>query len=300
MPTGIEYVDETWNPVTGCTKISAGCKNCYAERMAKRLAGRFGYPADEPFRVTLHPDRLDQPLHWKNPRRIFVNSMSDAFHEDIDFAFIDHIFAVAAVCSQHTLLILTKRERRMLEYIEDRDVESVLTGVQQDGRSERAWSQNWLLNHAWMKLASEKPLPPWPLPNVWLGVTVENQAAADECLPLLLQCPAAVRFVSVEPMLGSVDLRPYIGGDDGDGDCVRCGCEWTPEIDSHECPPGFGPRPDWVICGRETGPGARPMELDWARSLRDQCAAAGVPFFLKRPETLDGRVHHEWPEGAKR
>lgn len=265
MPTKIEWAEETWNPVTGCSPISEGCRNCYAERMSKRLAGRCGYPEYFPFWVTLHPDKLEQPLRWKKPRMIFVCSMGDLFHEDVPEIEIMRVFAVMADAQQHTYLVLTKRPERMKE---------VLT-------SPSIANDVWLMTNT--GISEDKPI--WPLPNVWLGVTAENQARADERIPVLLQIPAAVRFVSIEPMLGTVNLT-LIGGDRfgwGRTDAVNglyyvranpteCGCEWeTQHIN----------KLDWVICGGETGPGARPMHPDWVRSLRDQCKEAGVPFFFK-------------------
>lgn len=267
--TKIEWTDMTWNPVTGCTPISEGCQNCYAKRMAKRLAGRCGYPADDPFKVTLHPERLNEPLKWKTPRRVFVCSMSDLFHEDVPFEYIHVIWDIIKACPQHTFLILTKRPQRMAEVV------NRIYGLERLGWSKGFWD------------------------HVWLGVTAENQQHANERIPILLQIPAAVRFVSVEPMLGPVDLskwKPF------DGECY-CqddpkGCK--PRL-SKNCPETAI---DWVICGGETGPGARPMHPDWVRSLKDQCQDAGVPFFLKSlyidgkiikmPE-LDGRRYNEIP-----
>jgi len=278
MTTKIPWADETWNPVTGCTKISAGCKNCYAERMSKRLAGRFGYPINgsicpvcgnqydrakafcpehpnadlvrhSSFDVTLHPDKLDQPLHWKKPRRIFVCSMSDFFHVGVPFSFQCEILQVIGKCPQHTFMILTKRTEQL---------------------------ELWNYAAGWH-----------PYPNLWLGVTVENQEQADKRIPVLLETPAAVRFVSVEPMLGPVQIRDQLHE------------QWPTNADVHQVRDTRPPL-DWVICGAETGPGARPMDLDWARDLRDQCAAAGVPFFFKRDSDgnreLDGRLWEQWPE----
>lgn len=236
MKTKIEWATDVWNPVTGCTKISPGCKNCYAERMAKRLAGRCGYPADEPFRVTLHPERLEEPLHWKKPRRVFVCSMGDLFHADVPSDFILQVWHVMNLSPQHTFMILTKRAARM---------EMIMN--------------EWLPSALELSVGLRAKYK--VLPNVWLGVTAENQEQADKRIPLLLQTPAAVRFVSVEPMLGAVALDVSYG--QGIGAFF---------IDSL----------DWVICGGESGPGARPMNPDWARDLRDQCQAAGVPFFFKQ------------------
>ena len=242
MPTKIEWTDETWNPVTGCTKISAGCANCYAERMSKRLAGRFGYPADEPFRVTLHPDRLHQPDYWKKPRLVFVVSMGDLFHEDVPYEFCGRVWAHFDANPRHTFQVLTKRPETM-----------------------------WDVAHN---------IPCGTLPNVWLGVTTENQQCADERIPILLDTPAAVRFVSVEPMLGPVNISGWL---------VPPPPHW-PDHDH--------PWLDWVIIGCESGPGRRPMELEWAVDLVRQCQAAGVPVFVKQIG-VKGKVSHnpeEWPE----
>jgi protein gp37 len=222
MKTKIEWATDVWNPVTGCTKVSAGCAHCYAERMSKRLAGRCGYPADQPFRVTLHANKLDEPLHWKRPRRIFVCSMGDLFHKDVPGEFIKRVLNVMWGTPQHTYMVLTKRPERL----------------------------QWFFGY------NNK------IPNLWIGVSVENQATANERIPWLLKIPAAVRFVSCEPLLGPVDLFAHTG-------------EAEP-IDP------YPQKLDWVICGGETGPGARPMHPEWALSLRNQCVNANVPFFFKR------------------
>ena len=179
MPTKIEWTDETWNPITGCTAISEGCKNCYARRMAQRLKGRFGYPEDEPFRVTFHPDRLNQPFKWKKPRMIFVCSMGDLFHKDVKVSQLNMIFTVISISWEldlgHKFLILTKRPKKMKKYIEEH------------GNYETA-------------------ICSYDTSNVWLGVTAENQKRADERIPILLQILTKVRFVSVEPMLEEIDI----------------------------------------------------------------------------------------------
>jgi protein gp37 len=231
--TRIEWADSVWNPVTGCSPVSEGCENCYAKRMSKRLAGRCGYSKDEPFKVTLHPDRLGQPLRWKKPRRIFVCSMGDLFHEDVDDGFLCRVFEAIAVAEQHTFMILTKRPERMREFFM-----RCVHGI---------WD------------------------NLLLGVTAENQQRADERIPILLQIPAVRRFVSVEPMLGPVNPVAAL-----DAAIVIEGKVEIPAVD------GIDNWLHWVICGGETGPGARPMHPDWVRSLRDQCQSAGVPFFLKQ------------------
>ncbi len=218
--TKIEWTEETWNPVTGCSPISAGCKHCYAKRMAPRLAGRFGYSKDDPFQVTIHEDKLEQPEGWRNPKMIFVCSMGDLFHEDVPNIIIWRIFQVMVNCQQHTFQVLTKRPERMLEL-----VPGILS------------------------------MFPDQMKHIWLGVTIENQKMADsERLFYLMMTPAAKRFISFEPMLGPVEIPIGPG---------------TNTI--HQ-----------IICGGESGPGARPMHPDWVRSLRDQCQAAGVPFFFKQ------------------
>lgn len=271
--TQIEWTDEgvTWNPVTGCTPVSPGCANCYARRMAQRLRGRCGYPADDPFRVTLHPERLDQPLRWRKSRQIFVCSMGDLFHEDVPAEYVASVWRIMAACPQHTFQVLTKRPARMLEWVRQADA-------------------------ACAPVADRLP-GSWPLPNVWLGVTAEDQERADERIPLLLQCPAAVRFVSVEPMLGPVSLAPYLctvgeqTHQDGRRRAICLVCR-TPAGEPREAEDFLRPAPcgcrdlGWVICGAETGPGHRWMDEGWAWNLRDQCREAGVPFFFKR--TSDG------------
>lgn len=239
----IEWLDggASWNPITGCTPISEGCANCYARTMAEtRLRGMFGYDKEDPFKVTYHFDKLEQPLKWKKPRKIFVCSMGDLFHEDVPTGLILDIFGVITGADQHTFLILTKRPERMKSFME-------------------------YINR----------FRTTPLENVWIGVTAENQRTADERIPTLLDTPAAKRFVSVEPMLEQIDLNLFGNR--------RCGyvdkVQHTPGLVPSLVPVSFI---DWVICGAETGPNARPMSLDWARDLRNQCAAGNVPFFFKK------------------
>lgn len=251
--TKIQWADKVWNPITGCTPVSAGCERCYASRMSKRLRGRYGYPADDPFRVTHHPDRIKEPLKIKKPKRIFVCSMGDLFHKDVSYGFIDKVWGIMSVAPRHTFLILTKRPELMLKTI--------------SRLKERHCARD-----------SSR----WPLPNVHLGVSVENQATADERIPLLLQTPAAKRFVSIEPMLGAVDLTKVIA-EDADvtwqldvltGEAVVLNSMYIEHCQ--------GPKLDQVILGGESGPGARPMHPDWPRKVRDQCEAARVPFFFKQ------------------
>jgi protein gp37 len=245
----IEWTEKTWNPITGCTKISEGCQNCYAERMAKRLAGRFGYPADDPFKPgTFHRQKIDEPLKWKKPCRIFVGSMGDMFHHDVHHVDMKDIQAVIKESPQHTYIFLTKRPDIMLRY----------TDVLPDG---------------------------WPS-NCWLGVTAENQQRADERIPILLQIPAAVRFVSVEPMLEFMDLSYWLNGAPE---------QFAPARWRQTYPPL-----DWVIAGPETGTGARKANNEWFRDLRRQCFFARVPYFLKKTadggRLLEGREWNEYPE----
>jgi protein gp37 len=257
--TRIEWADSVWNPVTGCSPVSEGCENCYAKRMSKRLAGRYGYSKDEPFKVTLHPDRLGQPLRWKKPRRIFVCSMGDLFHEDVPNEFIDYVFAVMGRSQQHTFILLTKRPERMREYLQAGRYQQILN---------IAYRLKFRPEGLGKGIDNPKDMRWWP--NVWLGVTAENQQRADERIPILLQIPAAVRFVSVEPMLGVVDLVAALD--------AAIGIEGKVEIPAVD---GIDNWLHWVICGGETGPGARPTHPDWVRNLRYQCQASGVPFFFK-------------------
>jgi len=253
--TKIEWCSHTWNPISGCTKISTGCKNCFAERMSKRLAGRCGYPKDDPFKVTLHPDKLEQPLRWAKPRKIFVNSMSDLFHDDVDEKFIAKVFAIMDLARQHTYMILTKRPERAAKLLNDEDFQFHID-----------WFQSQAIRE--FGLPEPKEIGPFPFKNVWIGVSVENQATADERIPLLLQMPAVVRFISAEPLLGKLDLSRWLGISR-----FEEGAQWVRDT---------GADLDLVITGGESGPGARPMHPDWARSLRDQCQAADVPYFFKQ------------------
>lgn len=241
--THIEWTDATWNPVTGCSKVSAGCKHCYAERDWARLAAN---PATRYYGraftdVRCHGDVLDLPERWQRPRRIFVNSMSDLFHDAVPDEFIDEVFAAMARSPQHVFQILTKRPARMLAYL-----------AQAEGQIRDL-----------VKYEPTAEAMQWPLPAVHLGVSIEDQPSADERISQLLQTPAAVRWISAEPLLAAVDLRPYLDWAFANADMSR---------------PDLG----WVVAGGESGPHARPMHPDWVRSLRDQCAAAGVPFLFKQ------------------
>ena len=241
--TAIEWTDVTWNPVTGCSRVSPGCDNCYMYAFYPRLRsmGAKGYET-HPEDVRLMPDRLAKPLAWKKPRRVFVNSMSDLFHPHVPYEYIAQVFDVMRRAPAHTFQVLTKRPGRAVAY----------------------WHRE---TPSWFKID-------WPS-NVWIGVSVENQKYAPR-IDLLARLPAKTKFVSAEPLLDRLDLTPYL-------DSVN-----------------------WVICGGESGNHARPMELDWARDLRDQCKAAGKPFFLKQlggqsdklggtKALLDGVRHREFP-----
>lgn len=234
--SAIEWTDATWNPVTGCTKITRGCDNCYAERFAERFRGVVGHPFERGFDLTLRPERLKQPLDWRRPRMIFVNSMSDLFHKEVPRAFVDRVFDTMEAADWHVFQVLTKRSSLMRDYLKHR------YGV---GRG------------------------PW---HIWCGVSVEDGGASSR-IAHLQAAPAGVRFLSIEPLIGRVGTLDLAGI-------------------------------DWAIVGGESGPGARPIEGDWVREVRDQCAAHGVAFFFKqwgglRPKSrgreLDGRQWSEFP-----
>lgn len=277
--TSISWTEKTWNPMSGCTPTSEGCANCYAKRMAQRLRGRCGYPADEPFRVTLHEDKLNEPLKMRKPARVFVASMGDLFHEDVPDEFIDKVFAVMALAPQHTYMVLTKRPERMRDYLSANNVDEPSISGREALCLRLMRTAKSIDAVAYERLGADAfHWHPEAWPQVWLGVTAENQARADERIPVLLEVPAAVRFVSVEPMLGLVDLSCYLSW------------QYHVNLPEEERPRAMAEhwagmhrltKLDWVICGGETGPGARPMHPDWVRGLRDQCQAAGVPFHFK-------------------
>lgn len=259
--TKIEWATATWNPMTGCTPVSEACEHCYAERMARRFN-----PGS--FAPTFHPNRLDQPIHWRKPRRVFVCSMSDLFHEAFTDEQIVATIDVMRRCwnvsyegrEPHTFMVLTKRPERMRSFCL-----RLRFDCGTNGRG--------------VYLADTPDAPGYPLmphrgstglPNIWLGVTAETQQRADERIPILLETPAAVRFVSLEPMLGPVDLR------------------WVHAQPRTHYPPSgrqtvtFDDPLDWVILGGETGPGARPMRPECALHVYRQCQTARVPFFFKK------------------
>jgi protein gp37 len=237
--SAIEWTDATWNPVTGCTKITSGCDNCYASRFSERFRGVPRHPFETGFDLTLRPERLAQPLGWRRPRMIFVNSMSDLFHKQVPSVFVDQVFETMEQADWHVFQVLTKRSSLMRDYLHRRYAKG------------------------------EVP------PHIWMGVSVED-AAAKSRMDHLRQTPAMVRFLSIEPLIASV------GPINLDG--------------IH-----------WVIAGGESGPGARPMHIDWAREVRNECARQAVPFFFKqwggvRPKSggreLDGREWNEMPTSA--
>ncbi len=277
MTTGIEWTDETWSPTVGCSRVSPGCDGCYAEREARRQARNPDYDGvldDErrwSGRVNCLPDRLEKPLHWRKPRRVFVDSMSDLFHPDVPDDFIGEVFGVMAACPQHTFQVLTKRPQRMSTWVLDRAARLVSRTLP---RNPVARVRDGAVE------VLPQPLPPDAfLPNVWLGVSAETQRYADLRIPHLLATPAAVRFVSAEPLLGPVDLarleKPLCDVRDALRGSFRDGDDRLYERGQHQ-------RLHWVIVGGETGPNARPMHPQWARAVRDQCTAEGVPFFFKQ------------------
>lgn len=241
MATAIEWTEEAWNPIVGCSKISPGCDNCYAERMAKRLRGmgirKYQTVVDSDGwtgQAAMEISELIKPWDWDKPRMIFVSSMGDLFHWRVFRDWVDAVYAMMAICSRHTFHILTKRPIDMHNYLQT---------VTRRRLEQACWRHD-------LPRIVDSTLTDWPLPKVWLGVTAENQQAADGRIPILMDTPAAVRFVSCEPLLGPVDLPDQ--------------------------------NLDWVIAGGESGPAARPAHPDWLRHLRDQCREAGIPFFFKQ------------------
>jgi len=298
-PDGTVTPGATWNPVSGCTKLTAECKFCYVERDWHRLTHLPAYEGRSFTDVACHEDRLDQPLRWQRARRIFVCSTADLFHADVPDAFLDRVFGVMALCPQHTFLVLTKRAARMQRYLsapgrseaiakaaEDFPADHPLDWVRADGREtiERGGDPN----------EDTEWLPRWPMPNVHVGVTAGTQESANERISLLIETPAAVRWVSAEPLLGQVDVTRWIAKefpvldddlDAPDGSFVdgmeRVGDRWIRRISL-----------DWVVCGGESGSrkNARPMHPQWARDLRDQCKEYGVHFYFKQQgEWIIGR-----------
>jgi len=238
--TKIEVTEATWNPITGCSPCSAGCRRCYARRFAHRLRGRYGYPADAPFALTVHKNRMDQPLRWKKPRHIFAGSMGDLFHEDAPAAALQQVFEVMARTPHHVYMVITKRPEQLARWVA-RQPQEFLKRLH---------------------------------PHIWMGVSAENQACAEERLPLLLDSWKGHVFACCEPLLDALDLRPWL------------------------------PRLEWVICGGETGPGGRVAPAEAVRDLKEQCETYATPFFLKHwggpnkqrtGRLLDGRLWEQTP-----
>jgi protein gp37 len=259
--TKISWAGKVWNPVVGCTKVSEGCRNCYAERIYERF-----HPGQKFSTVHCYTERLDEPLHWKKPARIFVNSMSDLFHKDVPIQFISGVWMRMMASPQHNFMILTKRPEAMFN----------------------------IVPHLFYNILEDKPTV---LPNVWIGVSVEDQKTADERIPWLLKTPAAVRFVSCEPLLADVDLTHLQEG--------SYSTNAMSGMYSTAAEPGWGNRLDWVIAGCESGPKRRPSQRDWFRSLQFQCQEYSIPYFLKQMQengavdkhpTLDGREWQEFPQ----
>ena len=297
--TSIEWCDAVWNPVRGCSRVSEGCRHCYAERMASRFTEgafhRFAKRGKWTGRVELIPSKLDEPLRWRKPRRVFVTSMSDLFHEKLSDDARDAVFAVMALAQQHTFQSLTKRPDNQRRYLSDpetpkRVARSLSFRFTYLSKSLSTIDGVRVVDFDTARVARVPELA-WPLRNLWLGVSVEDQPTADERIPLLLGTPAATRFVSFEPAIGSVDFDDHR--------------DWlTPSK-------AAGQALDLVIVGGESGPGARPFDVAWARSTIRQCREAGVAAFCKQlgarpfdgvvpvPVPLQTVTHEAWIGSGK-
>lgn len=284
------YWMRAWQLTSGCTPVSAGCAHCWSAAQAhmrqhqtnpkiKAMYGGLTTPAGA-FNGTVRCNEhlLDLPMHTRKPTTWAI--WDDLFHESVPFEFIDRAMAAMALCSWHTFLVLTKRPERMLEYY---------TRLLPSGKNLIIEASEKLVGRIKTDWFLRIGGPRWPIPNIWLGTTVENQAMADARIPLLLQCPAAGRYVSLEPLLGEIDLSDYMAVYKDDAG------RWNLDADDRIAS-GNMSEISLVIAGGETGPGARPYNPDWLRSARDQCTAADVPFFLKHPETLDRCEWHQLPE----
>jgi len=330
--SSIEWTDATWNPVTGCTVMSPGCTNCYAMKLAgtrlQHHPSRAGLTVDTKAgpvwngQVRLNEQWLDQPLRWTRPRMIFVCAHGDLFHEDVPDEWIDRVFAVMALSPQHTFQVLTKRSARMREYVNGIKSNIPFLGRMPLERIHLEAAAHMEGDGGFMDVLKERGNvyslyldAPWPLPNLWLGVSAEDQMRADERIPDLLATPAAIRFVSAEPLLGPIDLervgtldsvrmalpdviaredrgRPKSGAGSISGAQIDALGSAGSSLTFFQTPDHMGgftaasprqwPSLDWVIVGGESGKGARPMHPAWARQIRDQCDAAGVPFFFKQ------------------
>jgi len=288
--TKIEWCDATWNPVTGCTPISEGCQNCWAQAMANRFHRSFA--------PTFHSIRLDHPFRWRKPRRIAVSLTGDLFHKDVPNEWIDEVFTNMLLSPQHTFMVLTKRPDRMCDYLTNANLYGRIIAK---ANCRRSWSPKLC------EIGISDPTE-FPAKWIWLGTSVENQQAADERLPWLLKCPAVVRFLSMEPLLSEINLGPWLA------ELEPKSKTWLRKFYG---PAGFDPTGSqdatpfykinnrgihWVIVGGESGPHARPCHPDWVRLVRDQCQAAKVPFFFKQwgewmPSShIPGGSHDVWKQ----
>lgn len=271
---------KTWGPVTGCDEASPGCDNCYAKSIAERFRGGKAFPNG--FDVQLRPHKLTEPLSWRAPTHVFVNSMSDLFHPAIPDEYIAKVWGAMAWTPRHTYKILTKRHARMRSLLSSRAFKSLV---------DDAWFDPAFANHRGAEDDAGHPYDRWPLPNVWMGVSVEDQKWADIRIPALLEIPAAVRWISAEPLLGPIDLLGQLDESGTHRPRLTYWLDGRPHWgDPTPARPGglpmsslkIGPRLDWVVVGGESGPKARPMHPDWARLMRDQCQTAGVAFLFKQ------------------
>lgn len=312
MSSSIEWTDETWNPVVGCAKVSEGCRNCYAMKEAHRLAGNPNRKISSVYEgltrnvsgkgpqwtgtVKTLPDRLEQPLRWRKPRRVFVNSMSDLFHPDVPDEFIAAVFGVMALAWRHQFQVLTKRPERaegLLGAWSEDPASVLIDGLHLHDFSDEAFVYVGNYVDGWNRpqgLDDGNPadgsVKRWPLPNVWLGTSLEDQASAEERVPHLVRTPAAIRWLSCEPLLGPLAL---------DYDWL-----WPPNpdllpLDGEYRLPGVR----WVVVGGESGRDARPFDLVWARSLVEQCSGAGVPVFVKQLGANPRIGYYAWREYAE-
>jgi protein gp37 len=273
----IDWTNKVWNPITGCTK---GCEYCYARQQAlmhrRHPNGKIAYTYRNGFEPTCHEERLDIPRSWRKPKRIFVDSMGDLFDPAIPFTFVDRVLSIIAACPHHTFQILTKQPGRMAEYFA-----TIRRYEHEDGSVFHLAPNDLVVGFR-----------DWPLPNLWLGVSVEDQATADDRVPVLLTVPAEVHFVSAEPLRGAVHLR-------------KC---WTcqgPDIEGCLCEVESYASLRWIIAGGETGPKATLPWPHWVTDLRDQCVNARIPFFfkswgkyLKEPHLIEGREWRQFPQGV--
>lgn len=304
--TGIQWTDATWNPIRGCSRVSEGCRHCYAETMAARFCDK-GMPyyglakrtASGPRwtgEVRIIPEHLTDPLRWRKSRRIFTNSMSDLFHEGLTNEEIAAIFGIMAACPHHQFQVLTKRAKRMAEWFEWLRLDSAGSDQAWDVRPLTCWRHAKTVLPAIEHSVWDKELYEvahkikWPLPNVWLGVSVENQEAADERIPYLLKVPAAIRFLSCEPLIDRVSLMEWLFDPTGNFRTHKGRRQFE-----NVAKDGHGLH--WVIAGCESGADARPCEPGWLRTLRDECRGAGVKYFLKQATAAQEGGHRLYPSG---